>query len=121
MEWVKLKKAAECEIGGSGVASVKINEWPEALDAVEINDFNLYGYRPLLDRIAKRYDTGPNQVVTATGCSMANYLACAALLRAGDEVLIEKPAYEPLLGIARLLGANVKRFARPFRKGFQID
>jgi aspartate/methionine/tyrosine aminotransferase len=121
MEWVKLKPRAECEIGGSGVTHVKIDEWPEARDAVEINDFNLYGYRPLLDQIARRYDVGPGQVVTAPGCSMANYLACAALVRRGDEVLIEKPAYEPLLSIARLLGAKVKRFARPFHRGFQID
>jgi aspartate/methionine/tyrosine aminotransferase len=121
MEWVKLKPQAECEIGGSGVTSVKIAEWPEAREAVEINDFNLYGYRPLLDRIARRYQVGQDQVVTVPGCSMANYLAYAALVRAGDEVLIEKPAYEPLLSIARLLGATVKRFARPFRRGFQID
>jgi aspartate/methionine/tyrosine aminotransferase len=121
MEWVKLKPRAECEIGGSGVTHVKIDEWPEARQAVDINDFDLYGYRPLLDQIARRYDVGQNQVVTAPGCSMANYLACAALVRAGDEVLIEKPAYEPLLSVARLLGATVRRFARPFRSGFQID
>jgi aspartate/methionine/tyrosine aminotransferase len=121
MEWVKLKTRAECEIGGSGVTHVKIDEWPEARHAVEINDFNHYGYRPLLRQIAGRYYVRPDQVVTAPGCSMANYLACAALVGAGDEVLIEKPAYEPLLSIARLLGAKVKRFARPFRGGFQID
>jgi aspartate/methionine/tyrosine aminotransferase len=121
MEWVKLKPRAECEIGGSGVAHVKIAEWPEARDAIDINDFNLYGYRPLLQQIARRYDVGQDQVVTVPGCSMANYLACAALLRPGDEVLIEKPAYEPLLSVARLLGAKVKRFARPFHRGFQID
>lgn len=52
---------------------------------------------------------------------MANYLACACLLRQGDEVLVEKPAYEPLLAIPRLLGAKVIRFERPFRAGFRID
>lgn len=121
MEWVKLKPRAKYEIGGSGVLPVKIGEWPEARDAVDINDFNLYGYRPLLGEIARRYEAGQNQVVTAPGTSMANYLAYAALVRAGDEVLIEKPAYEPLLSIARLLGARITRFARPFRRGFEID
>jgi aspartate/methionine/tyrosine aminotransferase len=121
MEWVKLKPRAKFEIGGSGVTPVTIGELPEAREAVEINDFNLYGYRPLLDQIARRYEVKREQVVTAPGTSMANYLAYAALVRAGDEVLIEKPAYEPLLSIARLLDARITRFARPFRRGFEID
>lgn len=121
MEWVKLKQRAQYELGGSSVSQVKIEDLPEARAAVDLNDFNLYGYRPLLEQIARRYEVGQDQVVTAPGCSMANYLACAALVGAGDEVLIEKPAYEPLLSVARLIGANIKRFARPFRRGFQID
>jgi aspartate/methionine/tyrosine aminotransferase len=121
MEWVKLKPAAEYELGGSGVAPVKMSEWPEARDVVEINDFNLYGYRPLLDEIARRYEVRRDQVVTAPGTSMANYLAFAALLRAGDEALVEAPAYEPLLSIAELLGARIVRFARPFERNFDID
>jgi len=121
MEWVKLKQRAEFEMGGSSVPPVRIDELPEARDAVDIHDFNLYGYRPLLHQIARRHEVKQNQVVTAPGCSMANYLACAALVSAGDEVLIEKPAYEPLLSVARLIGARITRFARPFRRGFQID
>jgi len=121
MEWVKLKPRAKYEIGGSGVIPVKIDEWPEAREFIDINDFNLYGYRPLVQQIARRYDVDPKQVVTAPGTSMANYLAYAALVRGGDEVLIEKPAYEPLLSVAKLLGARITRFARPFRRGFEID
>ena len=48
----------------------------------------------------------------ADGTSMANMLAMAALIAPGDEVLIEHPAYEPLVAAARFLGAEVKRFAR---------
>lgn len=121
MEWVKLKQRAECELGGSSVPQVKIADLPEARDVVEINDFNLYGYRPLLQEIARRNEVDVGQVVTAPGASMANYLACAALAGAGDDVLIEQPVYEPLLDVVRLLGANVTRFARPFDKRFDID
>ena len=70
MEWVKLKPPAEYELGGSSVAQVKMSELPEARDAVEINDFNLYGYRPLLQEIARVYEVEPEQVVTAPGTSM---------------------------------------------------
>ena len=121
MEWVKLKKPAQYEIGGSGVVPVSIKEFPEAREAIDINDFNLYGYRPLVAEIAGRYEVKPEQVVTTQGCSMANYLACAAVLKPGDEVLVEKPAYEPLLGVPKLLGAKIHRFDRKFRKGYRLD
>jgi aspartate/methionine/tyrosine aminotransferase len=121
MEWVKLRRPARYELGGSAVSPVHISELPEARAAVEINAFDLYGYPPLLRAIADRHHVSPKQIVTTQGTSMANYLIYAALLGRGDEVLVEKPAYEPLLGIARLFGARIKRFARPFRDRFAVD
>jgi aspartate/methionine/tyrosine aminotransferase len=52
---------------------------------------------------------------------MANHLAMAAVLKPGDEVLIERPAYEPLLAVASYLGAEVKRFDRRFDNNFALD
>lgn len=52
---------------------------------------------------------------------MANHLAMAAILEPGDEVLIEAPAYEPLLAVASYLGATVRRFERRAQQGFAID
>ena len=52
---------------------------------------------------------------------MANHLAMAALLEPGDEVLIEHPAYGPLLDAALYLEADVKRFARTEESGFAVD
>jgi aspartate/methionine/tyrosine aminotransferase len=122
MEWVKTRPRARYEIGGSGVMPVHIAELPEARDALEINDFNLYGYRPLIRALADRYDVSPDQVVTAPGTSMANYLAIAATVGVGDEVLVEHPAYEPLLDIPELLGAKICRFERRFHVDrFHID
>jgi aspartate/methionine/tyrosine aminotransferase len=56
----------------------------------------------------------------ADGTSMANMLAMAALLSPGDEVLIETPAYEPMVAVALHLGAKVTRFART-APAFAID
>ena len=39
----------------------------------------------------------------SAGTSMANHLAMAAILEPGDEVLIEHPAYGPILDIAHYL------------------
>jgi len=121
MEWVKTRPRARFEIGGSGIMPVHIGELPEARDALEINDFNLYGYRPLIRALADRYRVSPDQVVTAPGTSMANYLAVAATVGAGDEVLVERPAYEPLLDIPELLGARVHRFNRGYDRQFHLD
>jgi aspartate/methionine/tyrosine aminotransferase len=122
MEWVKTRPRARYEIGGSGIIPVRIRELPEARDALEINDFNLYGYRPLVRALADRYEVAPDRVITAPGTSMANYLAIAATVGAGDEVLVERPAYEPLLDIPELLGAEVRRFDRRFHVDrFHID
>ena len=52
---------------------------------------------------------------------MANHLAMAALLEQDDEVLIEEPTYEPILAVARYLGAKIRRFPRRFEDGFRLD
>jgi aspartate/methionine/tyrosine aminotransferase len=52
---------------------------------------------------------------------MANHLAMAAIIEPDDEVLIEHPAYGPILDIAYYLEANVKRFTRPEDNGWAID
>jgi hypothetical protein len=55
------------------------------------------------------------------GTSMANHLALAALVQPGDEVLIEYPTYEPLVAVARYLGAEVRHFTRRTEDGFRLD
>ena len=60
-----------------------IEELPEARESLDINDFNLYGYKPLVQALADRYELTPEQVVTTQGTSMANYLAIAAVVKAG--------------------------------------
>jgi aspartate/methionine/tyrosine aminotransferase len=60
-------------------------------------------------------------VVTAQGTSGANFLAFAALVKAGDDVLVERPGYDPLIGPVALLGATVTRFDRRFEDGYRLD
>jgi aspartate/methionine/tyrosine aminotransferase len=59
--------------------------------------------------------------VAAIGTSLANHLAMAAVVEPGCEVLIERPAYEPLVSLALYLGCKVRRFDRGFERGFQIE
>jgi aspartate/methionine/tyrosine aminotransferase len=77
-------------------------------------------YPPLREAIGKRYGIPIERIVAADGTSMANFLAMAALISPGDEVLIEQPTYEPLLGAASFLGAEIKRFERK-APDFRLD
>src|SRR5207244_13527298 len=52
---------------------------------------------------------------------MANHLAMAAIIEPGDQVLIEHPAYGPILDVARYLHADVKRFQRTEATGWAVD
>jgi len=45
----------------------------------------------------------------------------AAIIEPGDEVLIEHPAYGPILDVARYLHADVKRFPRTEEAGWTVD
>jgi aspartate/methionine/tyrosine aminotransferase len=100
---------------------MQLRESPVSLADLEISGDAGYGYQPLVRALAERYQVDASSVVTAAGTSFANHLAMAALIDPGDEILIESPAYEPLLALARYLGAEVKRFQRRFEDGFRIS
>jgi aspartate/methionine/tyrosine aminotransferase len=103
------------------MASFPLAELGVTMDRLEINGPTIYGYPPLLDAIAARYRVDRANVVSAMGTSLANYFALAAATEPGDEVLIEQPTYDPILGIARYLGLKIHRFGRPAGMDFAID
>jgi aspartate/methionine/tyrosine aminotransferase len=59
--------------------------------------------------------------VAALGTTQAVWLGCEALASPGDEVLVERPGYEPLTRIAESVGAVVTHFERPADRGFELD
>ena len=119
--WAKQHAAARYNLANSGLLGCESRDLPMHLEDIELDGPNREGYLPLKEAIAAKYGTDADHVVTAAGTSMANFLACATLIERGDEVLVEEPTYEPLLSVARYLGAEVKRFARPFEQGYQLD
>ena len=121
MEWAKARASAAFDLAGSNIMACSLDDLPGARDAVDLAGSNDNGYRPLIDAIAARYGVSPDCVTTAGGTSGANFLALAALLEPGDDVLVERPGYDPLLGAARLLGARTIRFDRVFDGGFALD
>jgi aspartate/methionine/tyrosine aminotransferase len=121
MQWAKTSSPAKFNLATSGLANLPLQALEVSLDELEITTAYGYGYPPLMQALAARLAVDPDSLVTAAGTTFANHLALAALISAGDEILIEQPTYEPLLALARYLGADVKRFERRFEDEFQID
>ena len=120
MHWAKTQSRARFNLATSGVGAFPLGELG-VLPPLEINGDNSYGYAPLKRAIAERHGVDEDCVVTAAGTSGANYLAFATLLDAGDEVLIEHPAYGLLVDALEFVGAVVKRFARTHEGGYAVD
>src|SRR5205814_8651691 len=103
MHRAALHSAAEFNLASRGVDAYPLAQLGVKSEQLEINGPDVYGHGPLLAAIATRYRVKKENVVTAAGTSMANHLAMAALTEPGDEVLIEEPAYELLLSVAKYL------------------
>jgi aspartate/methionine/tyrosine aminotransferase len=121
MHWSKTQSRAQFNLATSGVGAFPLRELPVNLEELEINGDNSYGYAPLQEAIALHYGVDPECVVESAGTSMANHLAMAAIIEPDDEVLIEHPAYGPILDVARYLQANVKRFRRIEENGWAVE
>ena len=121
MNWSKTESRARFNLATSGVVSFPLRELPVDLKTLEINGDSSYGYLPLQKAIATHHGVDPDCVVESAGTSMANHLAMAAIVEPGDEVLIEHPAYGPILDVAYYLQANVKRFARRSDTGWVVE
>jgi aspartate/methionine/tyrosine aminotransferase len=121
MHWAKFKPPVRFALTGSEVPHFRMDSLPFSIADLDLDGASHPRYAPLRSAIAQRYGVTPDQVVAADGTSMANFVAMAALISPGDEVLIEHPTYEPLLGAASFLGADIKRFERKAADAFRLD
>ena len=120
MNWAKTSSQAQFNLATSGIGNLSIHDLEVSLDDLDLTGGG-YGYGPLMEAIGQRYDVATESIVTAAGTSFANHLAMAALIKPGDQILFEYPAYEPMLATARYFGADVRRFSRRFENNFGIE
>jgi aspartate/methionine/tyrosine aminotransferase len=120
MHWAKTRSSARFNLAISGLGNVPLSNLGPRIEDLELTRSGGYGYEPLQQALARRLNVSVESIVAAIGTSLANHLAMAYLVKPGDEVLIERPTYEPLLALAEYLGATVKRFDRRFEDGFRI-
>lgn len=121
MHWAKFKRPVRYALTGSEVPHFRMDRLGVSIADLDMDGASHPRYRPLRERIAARYGIEVENVVSADGTSMANFLAMATLISLGDEVLIEHPSYDPILGAASFLGATIKRFERRAADAFRVD
>ena len=120
MNWAKRRSSAKFNLATSGMPNVLLRDLPFEKEELELT-YGEYGYEPLLAAVAEKCGVASENVVLSFGTSMANHLAMAALIAPGDEVLIERPAYEMIVSAAEYLGADVVHFDRRYENGYRID
>jgi len=121
MHWAKYQAPVRYSLSSSEVPHFRLDRLPLAIADLDLDGASHPRFAPLRQAIAERYGVTTEMVVTANGTSMANFLAMAAPIAPGDEVIFERPAYEPMLASARFLGASVAWAERRAEEGFRLD
>jgi hypothetical protein len=121
MEWAKALGTPSVNLSRSGMPALAASDLGLDPGDFSINGDHPYGYPPLVEAVAAKAGASPDNVIITAGASQAIFLTGLALLDPGDRVVIEKPAYEPLLSVPRALGAEILRLERTLETGFELD
>jgi len=121
MHWAKTQSKVRFALSSSEVPHFRLDSLPLTIADLDLDGASHPRYAPLRSAIASRYGVASDNVVTANGTAMANFLAMATLIAPGDEVIVERPTYEPMLSAALFLGAEVRRVDRRAGDGFRLD
>ncbi|MDO9489403.1 MAG: pyridoxal phosphate-dependent aminotransferase, partial [Sphingomonadaceae bacterium] len=121
MHWAKTQAPVRYHLASSEVPHFALDRLPLSIADLSLDGASRHRYAPLREAIAARQGVTADQVVIANGTSMANFLAMAALIAPGDEVLVEAPAYEPMVAAASFLGGQIVEFNRSPADGFRLD
>jgi aspartate/methionine/tyrosine aminotransferase len=70
------------------------------------------GSQHLLNTLSRKEMVPEENIFLSLGTSLANFILWSVLLKCGDEVLIEFPAYEPMFKVPAYLGAKIRFFKR---------
>lgn len=129
-DWLRERYfTAAADISSSGVEDYSLGDLREILgvttdelDAVVFHDSPSVGAPGLRAALAARYVPGrPDNVVVTHGSSEAIFLATAAVVRPGDEVIVTHPGYHALTSTVEALGARVRVWDLTTADRFEAD
>ena len=122
LEWARLHMGrVKFDLARSNIKSLTIGELGLQMSNMELSTEAEGGSEELRALLADRYGVDPARVVITNGATMGLYVAYAALLPRGAEIILESPNYEPLYRLAQLRGAAIKTLERPHDRNFEID
>ncbi len=87
------------------------SELPFDRDSIQLHAFPgdaRIGSRHLLETLSRREMVPGENILLSLGTSLANFLIWGSLLKRGDEVIVEFPAYEPMFKVPAYLGARIR-------------
>ena len=113
--WQSLHEhTVEINLSESGVSPLRLADLVESADledlcSQELGYTQTNGTVPLRERIAALYDgASATNVLVTNGGSEANFVTCWHLTGPGDEVVVVRPVYMQIPGLARSFGATVR-------------
>ncbi len=125
----RFEQTVDFNLSESGVHPMVLNELlgddPAAVQALLTSDLNypeVNGSVELRKTIAGLYNcAGPDNVLVTVGAIEANFLAVTSLLQAGDEIVVMRPNYMQIWGVAQNHGLTVKAFNLVEAEGWAPD
>lgn len=122
LEWARAHMGrAKFDLAKSNIKGLTKEDLGLTLDQVLLSSPTEDGVVELRDLIGKRYGLPRSNVLLTSGATQAIYLACAAAVQEGEQVLLETPNYEPLYRALQERGAEIKMLERPFDRGWQVE
>jgi aspartate/methionine/tyrosine aminotransferase len=114
------------DLANSSITGLSFNEFQNLTDFKLPKKFNFgkndpFGAEELRGALASIYNCDKENIVTTTGGSEANFLVFLAMLKNGDEVIVEQPGYPPLWLVPQMLGARIIYWERRFENNFELD
>ena len=85
MHWFKVQKPVQWNLSTSDAQHFRLDQLPLTIEQLDLDGASHPRFAPLRRGIAQRYGVAPDNVVTANGTSMANFLAMSCPLFRGRD------------------------------------
>lgn len=122
LEWARTHMGrVKYDLAKSNIKGLTKADLGLSLDDVQLSTQTDDGVVELRELLAKKYGLPRTQILVTSGATQAIFLACAAAVSEGDQVLLESPNYEPLYRALQERGAEIKMLERRFERGWQIE
>jgi aspartate/methionine/tyrosine aminotransferase len=121
LHWFEGTAEGYLHISHSEILGFRFSEFGHEFPDLDLGVANPRGTPQLRSLIGAQHQAWPEQVLVCNGASEANFLAHAALLKPGDEAIVEVPQYPPLRDSPVGFGAVVKGVLRLAAEKWRLD